>query len=79
MDKPGREGASRGYLRKGSLVKITERRSLNNRGNIEFWVCIDGTNQDAAEPGPPGWLNESALDIYDNKARALTASKAMIP
>jgi hypothetical protein len=78
MDKPGREGISQGYLRKGSLVKIIERRSVSNRGNTEFWIFIDGANQDVPEPEPSGWLNESALDIYDSKARALTASEAMI-
>ncbi|MDR1863563.1 MAG: hypothetical protein LBQ67_06555 [Treponema sp.] len=78
MDKPGREGVSQGYLRKGSLVRIIERRSLNNRGNVEFWVYIDGPDQDS-ESGSKGWLNESALDIYDSKARAVTASEAMSP
>jgi hypothetical protein len=77
MDEPGREGSSQGYLRKGSMVKITERRSLSNRGNVEFWVYVDGANQDAAEPEPSGWLSESALDIYDSRARAVTASEVM--
>jgi hypothetical protein len=77
MDEPGREGGSRGYLRKGSLVKITERRSLSSRGNVEFWVYIDGTGQGTPESESSGWLNESALDIYDSKARAATASDAM--
>jgi hypothetical protein len=79
MDKPGREGTSQGYLRKGSLVRIIERRSLSDRGNVEFWVYIDGTDQDTAELEAKGWLSESALDIYDSKARALTASEAMNP
>jgi hypothetical protein len=78
MNEPGREGLSRGYLRKSSLVKIIERRSVTSRGNIEFWVFIDGTGQDASEPGASGWLNESTVDIYDNKAKALTASEGMI-
>jgi hypothetical protein len=83
MDEPGQEGLSRGYFRKGALVKIIERRAVASRGNIEFWVFIDGTNQgtsepDTSEPGPGGWLNESAVDIYDNKAKALTASESMI-
>jgi hypothetical protein len=77
MDEPGREGSSRGYFRKGSLVKITERRSLSNRGNVEFWVYVDGANQEVLELEPSGWLSESALDIYDSKARAATASEAM--
>jgi hypothetical protein len=78
MDEPGRDGVSRAYLRKGSLVKITERRSLSNRGNAEFWVYTDGTGQDGSGPEPAGWLSESALDIYDSKAKAVTASEAMI-
>jgi hypothetical protein len=82
MNEPGREGSSRGYLRNGSLVKITERRAVASRGTIEFWVFIDGSHgtaePDTSEPGPGGWLNESAVDIYDSKAKALTASESMI-
>jgi hypothetical protein len=78
MDEPGRESVSIGYLRKGALVKIIERRAVSGRENAEFWVYIDGMNQVTFEPGTAGWLNESALDVYDSKARALTASETMI-
>jgi hypothetical protein len=76
MDKPGPEGISQGYLRKGSLVKISERRSVSNHGNVEFWVYIDSSS---VEPVSNGWLRESALDIYDNEAKGLTASETMTP
>jgi hypothetical protein len=61
MNEPGREGLSLGYLRKGSLVKIIERRSVNSRGNIEVWVFIDGTGQDSSEPGQSGRLPSGRL------------------
>jgi hypothetical protein len=78
-DKPGAEGISQGYLRKGSLVKIVERRSVNNQENVAFWVYIDGSYQSGSELVSNGWLRESALDIYDSEAKALTASEIMAP
>jgi hypothetical protein len=79
-DKPGAEGVSQGYLRKGSLVKVIERRSVSNQGNVEFWVFIDGAyREESAASGFSGWLREGALDIYDSEAKAMTASEAMLP
>ena len=68
LDEPGSGGVSRGYLRRGTVVCIIERRQIINRTNPESWVFAEG-----------GWLVEAALDIYDNESRANTASKAMNP
>jgi hypothetical protein len=78
-DKPGAEGISQGYLRKGSLAKVIERRSVNNHKDVELWVYIDGSYQGNSELVSSGWLRESALDIYDSEAKALTASETMAP
>ncbi|MDR2478608.1 MAG: hypothetical protein LBD48_04765 [Treponema sp.] len=66
---PSEGSASPGYLRKGSLVLILERRMVKNGKTIEAWVLADGNYR--------GWLKESAVDIYDNELRAKTASESM--
>ncbi|WP_043923389.1 hypothetical protein [Leadbettera azotonutricia] len=78
-DKAGQNGVSLGYLRKGSLVKIIERRSLTDQGNAELWVLIESDYQGAPGGKIQGWLRESAVEVYDNESRALTASEAMTP
>jgi hypothetical protein len=62
---------SLGYLRRGSIVKVIERRPLVNvvAGNVESWVLVEGNFQ--------GWLTESVVDIYDNESQARTAAGSM--
>lgn len=67
--EPLEGSASPGYLRKGSLVRVLERRMVKNGAAIESWVLADGSYR--------GWLKESAVDIYDNELRAQTASESM--
>jgi hypothetical protein len=62
-------GASAGYLRQGSVVRIIERRLVKNEEKKESWVLVEGTSR--------GWLKESLLDIYGNESQALTASEQM--
>jgi hypothetical protein len=62
-------GISPGYLRRGSLVRVLERRTVKNGASSESWVLVDGTYR--------GWLRETLVDIYDNEGRALTAAEAM--
>jgi len=61
-------GPSAGYLRQGSVVRVTERRLVKNEGKTEAWVLVDGDGK--------GWLKESLIDIYDNESQAITASEA---
>ena len=79
QNEPVQESESTGFLRKKSTVKITERRSLSNRGNVENWVKIETDN--SGEPGGriQGWLKESSLNVYDSELRALTAAQNMTP
>jgi hypothetical protein len=77
--EPGPEGASFGYLRKGSLVRIIERRSVTNRQNAESWLLVEAEYQGSPEGKISGWLREQNADIFDNESRARTASKAMLP
>jgi len=73
LNEPG--GISQGYLRRGTVVRILERRI--DRVNSESWVLTEGNFRG---PGAVsrGWLQEAAVDIFDNESRAITASKAMI-
>ena len=75
LDEPGSDGVSRTYLRRGTVVRIMERRPLINQGNNESWVLAEGNYQ--GTNSTQGWLQESVLDIFDNEERANTASKTM--
>jgi hypothetical protein len=70
VDAPDPKGASLGYLRKGAVVKIIERRSVRNQGPVyTSWVYAEGSAR--------GWLPERVVDIYDNESMAITASRSM--
>jgi hypothetical protein len=60
---------SPGYLRRGSVVRIHERRLVKNGGKVESWVLVEGDSR--------GWLRETLVDIYDNELQAITASDSM--
>ena len=82
LDEPGPGGISRGYLRRGTVVRIIARRQVIIRGKPESWVLAEGNYQGStgtrgAGASSQGWLQESTLDVYDNESRAKTASKAM--
>jgi hypothetical protein len=76
LSEPGPAGSSQGYIRRGTVVRVIERRQLIIRGNSESWVLAEGNY---LEPGAAirGWLQETTVEIYDNESRAITASKAM--
>ncbi|MDR1576314.1 MAG: hypothetical protein LBS37_09955 [Treponema sp.] len=67
--EPEDGGASLAYLRRGSLVRIIERRLVKNGGSAESWVLAEGSGR--------GWLREELVDIYDNEGKAKTASESM--
>ena len=91
--EPGAGGVSRGYLRRGTVVRIIERKQVVNTAasgadssaadNSKFWILAEGNYQSTnTEPRGAGavsrgWIPESALDIFDSESRALTASKAI--
>jgi hypothetical protein len=73
-ENPGEGEASLGYLRRGSLVKIIERRVLRKQETAEHWVLAEGT----VPQGPyRGWLKESVVDIYSNEFQAKTAAESI--
>ncbi|MDR0623187.1 MAG: hypothetical protein LBG10_02025 [Treponema sp.] len=74
VERPGEGEASLGYLRRGALVKVIERRVLKKNETAERWVLAEGI----ASPGQSrGWLKESVVDIYGNEFQAKTAAESM--
>ena len=67
--RPGEGGVSLGYLRRGSVVQIMERRKINENGKIESWLLVGEASK--------GWLAESLVDVYENEPKARTASEMM--
>ena len=63
------ENASPGYLRRGSVVRILQRRLVKSQEKPESWVLVNGSCT--------GWLKESLVDIYDTESQARTASESM--
>jgi hypothetical protein len=69
LDKRGGDGRSIGFLRKGSIVEIMERRPVVTNNMAEIWVLASGSYE--------GWLKESELQVYPSKAQAVTASQIL--
>ena len=76
LDGSSSTGVSLGYLRRGTVVRITERRHVVNLGNEETWVFVEGNYQGSGSVSS-GWLPETALLIYDSESRANTASRTL--
>jgi hypothetical protein len=66
---PGEGGASLGYLRRGAVVQIHERRQIKTAGNTESWLFVEGAYK--------GWLKETLVEVYENESKAQTAAEAM--
>jgi hypothetical protein len=74
VEQPGEGEVSLGYLRRGSLVKVIERRVLIKQETAERWVLAEGIVPPAQFRG---WLKESVVDIYGNEFQAKTAAESM--
>jgi hypothetical protein len=72
-EEPG-GGVSPAYLRRGSLVRVLERRVMKTEEAAEVWVLVEGQSPQ----GPyRGWLKETVVDIYENIFQANTAAESM--
>ena len=58
-----------GNLRRGTSVRIIERRVIVNAGRAQTWLRLD-TEQH-------GWVREEVMYIFDNENRARTAAQSM--
>jgi hypothetical protein len=79
LSENGPNAVSQGYIRRGTVVRIIERTQVNNKGKIESWVLGESNYQALSASGAVsrGWLQESALLIFDSESQANTASKTM--
>jgi hypothetical protein len=66
-ESPDHTAASRGYLRRGSVIRIIERRPVIAGEQAESWVLVEGDSQ--------GWVPEGEVDIYSNEGQARTAAE----
>ncbi|MDR3124017.1 MAG: hypothetical protein LBU16_09605 [Treponema sp.] len=71
LNEPSPESVSLGYLRRGAVVEIQERRIVNSREAPEPWIRVNNVYR--------GWIKEEDVQIYDNEARAMTASEILNP
>jgi hypothetical protein len=69
MAQPEEGSESLGYLRRGSLVRVIERRTITSTGGPRTWVLTEGP--------PRGWLREDVMDIYGSESQAKTASESV--
>lgn len=56
------------YLRRGDLVSILSREREENTNNI--WLHIEAE-------GVSGWIENTSVDLYDSKEKALLAIQAL--
>lgn len=52
-------------------MEVLERRFVNNGGVTESWVLVEDSSR--------GWLKEEVIQVYDNEAKARTASESLHP
>jgi hypothetical protein len=69
QSEPDPGSVSLGYLRRGSMVEILERRIISVRGTSEPWIRVNGTYR--------GWIKEEGVLFYRNEAQARTASESL--
>jgi hypothetical protein len=72
VDKPDSKSFSLGYLRRGSVVRVLERRGVNQ----DLWILVEGHGDISLDS--PGWLPESVIEIYPTQAQALTAAESLL-
>ena len=65
-ENPEEGSVSVGYLRRGSLVRVIERRIITGAQGPLSWILAEGS--------PRGWIREDMMDIYNSESQARTAS-----
>jgi hypothetical protein len=71
LNEPSPESVSLGYLRRGAVVEILERRIINFRNTPEPWIRVNNLYR--------GWIKEEGVQVYVNEAQAMTASEILNP
>jgi hypothetical protein len=68
--EPSENSPSLGYLRRGSLVRITKRQTVRTGGAFVSWVQMESEQN--------GWLKEEVMDIYNSESQAKIASESVL-
>ena len=79
VSEPRLNSESLGFLRRGALVRVIERRVLLNRGIAETWVMVEIEYPGALGGRIQGWLMEDTINVFNNESQAITASEAISP
>jgi hypothetical protein len=69
LNEPVPGSVSLGYLRRGFVAEVLERRQTAGNGAGESWILINGTYR--------GWIREESVQIYDNESQAKTAAESL--
>jgi hypothetical protein len=69
LNEPSPESVSLGYLRRGAVAEILERRIITMRKTSEPWIRVNHVYR--------GWIREEGVQIYLNEAQAMTASELL--
>lgn len=72
----GGGGLSLGYLRRGTIVNIVERRQMLNRESLQLWLLAEESDPISGSPSR-GWIAGSLLAMFDHKAQAETAANEL--
>jgi len=75
LSENGPNALSQGYIRRGTIVRIIERTQVKDKGKTESWIFGESNYQSGDVSR--GWLQESALLVFDSESQANTASKTM--
>ena len=75
LSEPGPSGSSQAYIRRGTVLRVVERRQLIIRGSSVTWILAE---YHGAGSVSSGWLEESLVEIFDNESRANTAARNML-
>ncbi|MDR1506907.1 MAG: hypothetical protein LBI67_07360 [Treponema sp.] len=71
MNEPSPDGVSLGYVREKTVLRVLERRLVQNGEASGYWVFVEGAHS--------GWLPETVVDVYDTEEKAGTAAGAWNP
>jgi hypothetical protein len=69
QNEPSPDSVSLGYLRRGSVAEILERRIISARGKAESWIRVNSAYR--------GWIKEDGVLFYGSEAQARTASETL--
>jgi hypothetical protein len=69
QNDPAPESVSLGYLRRGAVVEILERKIISVRGTAESWIRVNSAYK--------GWIKEDGVLFYGSNAQAKTASESL--